>query len=237
MYRWILDPADRDAVSAHVELRKTSHEHLVLVEISCARSSEELLSIRTAYHARYKRSLEEQVYDYTKGNTRKLLIALVSAFRYEGEEINKRLAKSEAKEVHETIKYIKLHNDDFIRIITSRSKTQLQATFNFYREGEGTSITKMPNKSKDVLSTLRITIRCLKDPIKYFEKVLRNSIQRLGTDEDALTRVIVTSAEKDLKEIKELYCKRNSVRLDDAVDKDTKGDYKDMLLTMLGNEV
>ncbi|KAE8683168.1 Annexin-like protein RJ4 [Hibiscus syriacus] len=226
MYRWILDPADRDAVSAHVELRKTSHEHLVLVEISCARSSEELLSIRTAYHARYKRSLEEQ-----------LLIALVSAFRYEGEEINKRLAKSEAKEVHETIKYIKLHNDDFIRIITSRSKTQLQATFNFYREGEGTSITKMPNKSKDVLSTLRITIRCLKDPIKYFEKVLRNSIQRLGTDEDALTRVIVTSAEKDLKEIKELYCKRNSVRLDDAVDKDTKGDYKDMLLTMLGNEV
>ncbi|XP_039002883.1 annexin-like protein RJ4 [Hibiscus syriacus] len=239
MYRWILDPADRDAVLAHAELRKSSHEHPVLVEISCARSSEELLFIRRAYHARYKRSLEEEVYDYTKGDTRKLLIALVSAFRYEGEEINKKLAKSEAKELHEAIKDNKFNNDDVIRIITSRSKPQLQATFNFYREEEGTSITKnLPNKSKDeFLETLRITVRCFKDPVKYFEKVLRKSIQRLGTDEDALTRVIVTRAEKDLKEIKELYCRRNSVRLDDAVDKDTRGDYKDMLLTLLGNEV
>ncbi|KAE8702131.1 Annexin-like protein RJ4 [Hibiscus syriacus] len=192
MYRWILDPADRDAVLAHAELRKSSHEHPVLVEIS-----------------------------------------------YEGEEINKKLAKSEAKELHEAIKDNKFNNDDVIRIITSRSKPQLQATFNFYREEEGTSITKnLPNKSKDeFLETLRITVRCFKDPVKYFEKVLRKSIQRLGTDEDALTRVIVTRAEKDLKEIKELYCRRNSVRLDDAVDKDTRGDYKDMLLTLLGNEV
>ncbi|GMI70176.1 ANNEXIN 8, annexin 8 [Hibiscus trionum] len=239
VYRWILDPADRDAVLAHVELRKSSDEHPVLVEISCTRSSEELLSIRRAYHARYKRSLEEDVYDNTKGDTRKLLIGLVSAIRYEGQKINKRQAKYEAKQLHEAIKDKKLNNDEVIRIFTTRSKLQLQLTFNLYREEQGTSITKnLPNKSKnEFIETLRITVRCFKDPKKYFEKVLRNSIQRLGTDEDALTRVIVTRAEKDLKEIKELYYKRNSVRLDEAVDKDTRGDYKDMLLTLLGNEV
>ncbi|KAK8661948.1 hypothetical protein V6N13_091536 [Hibiscus sabdariffa] len=54
VYRWILDPADRDVGLAHVELWESSDEHPVLVELSCTRSSEELLSIRRAYHARYK---------------------------------------------------------------------------------------------------------------------------------------------------------------------------------------
>lgn len=67
-------------------------------------------------------------------------------------------------------------------------------------------------------------------------KVVRNAVKKVGTDEDALTRVIVTRAEKDLKEIKEIYYKRNSVSLDQAVAKETSGDYKAFLLTLLGNE-
>lgn len=65
---------------------------------------------------------------------------------------------------------------------------------------------------------------------------MRNAIKRSGTDEDALTRVIVTRAEKDLKDLKELYHERNSVALDDAVSKETAGDYKKFLLTLLGKE-
>lgn len=67
-------------------------------------------------------------------------------------------------------------------------------------------------------------------------QVLRNAIKRAGTDEDALTRVIVMTAEKDLKEIKELYYKRNSITLDQAIAKDTSGDYKAFLLALLGKE-
>jgi hypothetical protein len=65
---------------------------------------------------------------------------------------------------------------------------------------------------------------------------LRNAIKKVGTDEDALTRVIVTRAEKDLNDIKEIYYKRNSVPLDQAVAKDTSGDYKAFLLALLGKE-
>ena len=83
---------------------------------------------------------------------------------------------------------------------------------------------------------LRTAIRCLNDSNKYFEKVLRNAMKRLGTDEDALTWVIVTRAEKDLKDIKEYYYKRNSVPLEQAVANDTSGDYEDFLLTLLGKE-
>jgi len=67
-------------------------------------------------------------------------------------------------------------------------------------------------------------------------QVLRNAMGSIGTDEEALTRVIVTRAEKDLKEIKDVYYKRNSVHLEHAVAKETSGDYKKFLLTLMGKE-
>lgn len=58
----------------------------------------------------------------------------------------------------------------------------------------------------------------------------------MGTDEHALSRVIATRAEVDLKVINEAYYKRNSVPLDRAIAKDTRGDYERMLLALLGQE-
>lgn len=87
----------------------------------------------------------------------------------------------------------------------------------------------------EFLKLLRATAKCLIYPEKYFEKVLRLGINKLGTDEGALTRVVVTRAEIDMKIIKELYHKRNSVPLDRAIAKDTHGDYEKMLLTLIGH--
>ncbi|XLS54426.1 hypothetical protein HN51_004181, partial [Arachis hypogaea] len=50
-------------------------------------------------------------------------------------------------------------------------------------------------------------------PQRYFAKVLRNAKNELGIDDDGVSRVIITRAEEDLKEIKDLYFKRNNVTL------------------------
>eukprot|EP00257_Ricinus_communis_P013328 XP_015570743.1 annexin-like protein RJ4 isoform X1 [Ricinus communis] len=238
VYRWILDPEDRDAVLANVALRKSGDYH-VIIEIACVRSAEELLTVRRAYQARYKHSLEEDVAAHTTGDVRKLLVGLVTAFRYEGAEINTRLAKSEADILQDAIKDKAFNHDEVIRILTTRSKTQLMATFNTFKDDQGTSITKMllgESADNEFKTLLRIAIRCINEPLKYYEKVLRNAIRKVGTDEDALTRVIVTRAEKDLLDIKDLYYKRNSVALDHAVANETSGDYKHFLLALLGKE-
>ncbi|KAG2248661.1 hypothetical protein Bca4012_088029 [Brassica carinata] len=65
--------------------------------------------------------------------------------------------------------------------------------------------------------------------------VLRNAINTVGTDEDALTRVIVSRADKDLKKTTEPYHKRNNESLDQAIAKKTSRDYKAFLLALLGN--
>ncbi|WP_285164440.1 hypothetical protein, partial [Mycobacterium tuberculosis] len=61
----------------------------------------------------------------------------------------------------------------------------------------------------EYLTALRAIIKTITNPEKYFEKTLRLAINKMGTDEGALTRVITTRAEVDLKLIKDAFKKRN----------------------------
>ncbi|XP_014500243.1 annexin-like protein RJ4 [Vigna radiata var. radiata] len=238
VYRWMLEPADRDAVLLNVAIKNGPKEYNVIAEIASVLSAKELLAVRSAYHDRYKRSLEEDVAAHTTGHLRQLLVGLVSSYRYEGDEINEKLAQTEANILHESIKEKKANYEEVIRILTTRSKTQLVATFNRYRDEHGISISKklVDQSSDDFVKVLHTVIRGINDHKKYYEKVLRNAIKKFGTDEDGLTRVIVTRAEKDLKDIKEVYYKRNSVHLEDAVSKEISGDYKRFILALLGKQ-
>lgn len=71
MYRWILDPADRNAVLANVAVTQSATDYRVIVELSCTHSSQELLAVKRAYQARYKHSLEEHLAAHTSGDLRK----------------------------------------------------------------------------------------------------------------------------------------------------------------------
>ncbi|XP_047096336.1 annexin Gh1-like [Lolium rigidum] len=235
---WTLDPAERDAVLANEGATRWQAGSPVLVEIACARGSAQLFAVRQAYHDRFKRSLEEDVAAHVTGDFRKLLVPLVSAYRYEGPEVNTRLAHSEAKILQDKIEHKAYADDEIIRILTTRSKAQLLATFNNYNDSFGHPINKdlKADPKDEFLKTLRAVIRCFTCPDRYFEKVVRLAIAGNGTDENSLTRIITTRAEVDLKLIKEVYQKRNSVPLEKAVAGDTSGDYEGMLLALLGKE-
>ncbi|KAI4317260.1 hypothetical protein L6164_025146 [Bauhinia variegata] len=234
---WTLDPAERDAFLANEATKRLTSSNWVLMEIACTRSSLDLFKAKQAYQARYKRSLEEDVAYHTSGDFRRLLVPLVSTFRYDGNEVNMTLAKSEAKLLHEKIAEKAYNHEDLIRILTTRSKAQLNATLNHYNNEFGNAINKdlKTDAGDEYLKLLRATIKCLTYPEKYFEKVLRLAINKLGTDEWALARVVATRAEVDMQRIKEEYQRRNSVPLDSAIGKDTSGDYEKMLLALVGH--
>ncbi|XP_073281275.1 annexin Gh1-like [Primulina huaijiensis] len=233
---WTLDPSERDAYLANEATKKLSASNWVIMEIACTRSSSDLFKAREAYHNRYKKSLEEDVAHHTTGDIRKLLVPLVSAFRYEGDEVHVALAKSEAKLLHEKIHDKAYNDEELVRILTTRSKAQLNATLNHYNDQFGNAINKdlKTDPNDEYLKLLRATIKCLTCPEKYYEKTLRLAINRLGTDEWALTRVVVTQAETNMARIKEEYHKRNSVTLERAIAGDTAGDYEKMLLALIG---
>jgi len=238
VFRWVLDPAERDAVICHDAIKKWNAKDISLLEISSARSSAELLMVRQAYHIRYKKSLEEDVAEHISGNFRKLLVALVSSYRYEGPEVDMRLASSEAKKLNESITSRKDNYEELIRIISTRSKAQLNATFNCYKDAYGHHINKALKTQvpEDFQDAVRVLINCICSTEKHFSKVLRLALEGLRTDEDALTRVVVTRAEVDMKHIKEVYAKRTSKTLEQAIASDTSGDYREFLLTLIGKD-
>ncbi|ERM95915.1 hypothetical protein AMTRI_Chr04g184950 [Amborella trichopoda] len=234
---WTLDPAERDALMANQALRRWNPEDRVLIEIACARSSEELFFIRRAYHARFKRSFEEDVAQHTTGDFRKLLVPLVSSYRYDGPEVNMHMAKLEAKTMKDVINDKAFNHEELIRILSTRSKAQLNATLNNYKDEFGMQINNdlKGDPEEKFQSAVRAVVKCITKPQNYFEKTLRLAIVKLGTDEVALTRVVVTRADVDMKDIKVEYHKRNSTPLDRAIASDTSGDYKNLLLTLIGH--
>lgn len=72
-----------------------------------------------------------------------ILVALTSAYRYDGEEIDRKMAEAEARVLHEEIHGEPGNKEEGIRILSTRSKSQLNAIFNQYKNIYGTSITKV----------------------------------------------------------------------------------------------
>lgn len=72
-----------------------------------------------------------------------LLVPLVSSYRYSGDDVNMALAKSEAKLLHQKISEKAYSCDDIIRILATRSKAQITATLNQYKNEFGSDINKV----------------------------------------------------------------------------------------------
>lgn len=71
------------------------------------------------------------------------MVPLVSSYRYGGDEVNLTLAKTEAKLLHEKISEKAYNDDDLIRILATRSKAQVNATVNQYKNQFGNDINKV----------------------------------------------------------------------------------------------
>ncbi|OAY36207.1 annexin D3 [Manihot esculenta] len=239
---WTYDPAERDAKLANEALNaknKTTNELQVIVEIACANSPQHLLAVRQAYCSLFDCSLEEDIASQAPLPLRKLLVGLVSSYRYDKEQVNMNISISEASKLHEAIKRKQLDHDDIVYVLSTRNVYQLRAMFECYQQNFGNPIDQdIKSCGNGVLeSLLRVVIWCIQSPEKHFAEVIRNSISGLGTDEGSLTRAIVTRAEIDTMKIRGEYFNIYKTNLDGEVIGDTSGDYKDFLMTLLGAKI
>lgn len=76
-------------------------------------------------------------------DTLQLLVPLVSTFRYDGGDVNMMLARTEAKIIRDKISDKDYAHEELIRILTTRSKAQINATLNHYNDTFGNAINKV----------------------------------------------------------------------------------------------
>lgn len=239
---WTYDPPERDARLANKALksRKKGIAQLqVIIEIACATSPRHLVAVRQAYHSLFDCSLEEDITSHVPLPVRKVLVGLVSSYRYDGEVVDSIIANLEAAKLREAIETKHLDLDDFLWILSTRNVFQLKATFEVYQQKYGNSMYQdIKSCGKGLLELiLRVVIWCIDTPEKHFAEVIRASVVGLGTDEDSLTRAIVSRAEIDMMKIRGEYFNMNKTSLDNAVIGDTSGDYRKFLMTLLGAKI
>ncbi|BAT89241.1 hypothetical protein LR48_Vigan08g008200 [Vigna angularis] len=236
---WTYDPPERHARLANSALKakkKGIKQLQVLVEITCASTPNHLVAVRQAYCSLFDSSLEEDIISNVAAPLRKLLVSLVSSYRYDKVAVNLEVAKSEASKLHEAISNKKLDDDHVVWTLSTRNLFQLRETFTCYNNLYGNTLEQGIKScgSGDLEALLQLVILCIDSPEKHFAKVIRDSIVGLGTDEDSLSRAIVTRAEVDLLKVRFEYYTMFKINLDDDVSGDTSGDYKDFLMTLLG---
>ncbi|XP_051214378.1 annexin D4 [Lolium perenne] len=232
MVLWAMHPWERDARWAHRALHKKHHPAAVIVELACTRTADELLGARRAYHALYHRSLEEDVAYRLKDKETSLLVGLVAAYRYEGPRVSEDLAKEEATALA-AAGGAKPQSELVVRVLATRSKPQLRATFRMYEKISGKPLEE---EFGGEAPCMREAVRCLDSPAKYFADLIVEAFKD-GADKQAkaaLTRVVVSRSDADMEEIKEAYLKQHGAKLVDAVAKNTHGHYRDALLAMIG---
>ncbi|KAJ0262314.1 Annexin D3 [Hirschfeldia incana] len=240
---WTKDPAERDARLAYKVLndkKKTIEKLKIIVEIACTNSPSHLIAVRKAYCSLYDSSLEEHIASSVPFPLAKFLVTLATSFRYDKEKVDKEVATIEAGMLHEAIAKKQLDHDHVLYIIGTRSIYQLRTTFAAYKQSYGNALDKdvdgCPGDA-DLRSLLRMVILCIEFPEKHFAKVVHDSIEGFGTDEDSLTRAIVMRAEIDLMKVRGEYFNMYNASMDNAIIGDVSGDYKDFLMTLLGSKI
>ncbi|KAL1193711.1 Annexin D3 [Cardamine amara subsp. amara] len=241
---WTYDAAERDARlvnKALKEKKKKKIENLkVIVEISCTTSPSHLIAVRKAYCSLFDLSIEEHIASSLPFPLSKLLVTLASSFRYDKDKTDAEVATIEAAMLREAIEKKQLDHDHVLYILGTRSIYQLRETFVAYKQSYGNTIDKdvdgCPGDA-DLRSLLQIAIFCIDSPEKHFAKVVRDSIEGFGTDEDSLTRAIVTRAEIDLMKVRGEFFNMYNSSMDNAIIGDASGDYKDFLITLLGSKI
>ncbi|XP_021307471.1 annexin D3 isoform X3 [Sorghum bicolor] len=180
MVLWTIDPAERDARLANQALgdrRMMDDQHAwVLVEVACASAPDHLIAVRRAYRSLFGCSLEEDVAacPALQDPLRKLLVSLVRSYRCETERVDEDVARMEAAQLAEAIrKRRQPHGDEVARIVSTRSKHQLRATFQLYKQEHGTDVDEDITKhsSSQFAKILRSAVWCLTSPEKHFAEV------------------------------------------------------------------
>ncbi|KAJ3687974.1 hypothetical protein LUZ61_017138 [Rhynchospora tenuis] len=236
-----MSPAERDAKWAYKAIKEKKGERgaLMIIEIACGSSPDHLIAVRKAYSTLYSRSLEEEIAFSSafKEPLREFLVQLVTSYRYNGDNADESSAQSEAAILYNGIQANHLLQDQVMRMISLRSKSQVKATIQHYEKEYGKTFEEEIAACTSPFSDLmKVVIRCLVSPEKHFAEVIRASMEGLGTDEDALTRGVVSRAEIDMELIKEEYKRRYKVTLTHDVKEDTSGLYMDILLALIGPE-
>lgn len=227
-----------DAWSLRKAMEGAGTQDRVLIEILCTRNNQEIREIVRCYKEELGRDLEKDLKKDTSGHFRRLLISMSQGNRDENQTVDMQKATADAERLFRAGEG-KLGTDEstFNMILATRSFPQLKATIHEYGRLANRELLKSIDRefSGDVQDGMHAIVQCVMNRPAFFAEKLFKCMKGLGTSDSTLIRVTVTRSEIDLVQIKQAFWEKYQKSLRTMVESDTSGDYKRMLLSIIGN--
>ncbi|RKO97169.1 hypothetical protein CXG81DRAFT_15258 [Caulochytrium protostelioides] len=211
-------------------------DEALLTEILVGRTNQEIHDIKLAYNALYRRDAVRDVQSEVSGDAKHLLTALLAGARDESGQVLDPMADVEAL-YRAGEKRLGTDESTFIRILCSRSDRHLQAVFAGYVQRTGHTLEKAIKRefSGDMERVLLGMYALFTDRPGYIASLFEKSMHGLGTDDDMLVRLAVRHHDPNLMSlIKQAYLHRYGKQLYNRVSGETSGDYRAILLALIG---
>uniref|UniRef100_A0A3B3IN17 Annexin n=1 Tax=Oryzias latipes TaxID=8090 RepID=A0A3B3IN17_ORYLA len=228
----MMPPISYDATQLHKAIKGAGTDDQVLIEIVASRSGEQIKEIIKVYKKEFGGKLEKDIYGDTDGHYRKLLVILLQV-----EKNVFSLCALPSQELYAAGKG-KFGTDEekFITILGNRSAEHLQRVFAAYKKLSGCDIEdSIKSETTGNLENLLLAVvKCARSVPDFFAETLYKSMRRAGTDDETLTRVMVSRSEEDLLDIKASFKRMYGTSLYSTIQEDTNGYYQKTLLYLCG---
>ncbi|VDD79610.1 unnamed protein product [Mesocestoides corti] len=201
------------------------------------------------------RSLEKDIEKETKGQHRDFLLKFINTNRREftPEEIRSvassgrwdmlvdmQQVERNATAIHDATegKAGKGNEVEVTRILSTASALDLRAMYDHYRDVYKVSMVDAISKAfkNPLRNAYNNVIMTAVDLRLLLVAQLYNAMHGLGTDERTLSRIFTIRSEIDLHNLRMLFQEKVGRSLGEMVKSDTSGDYRSLLLTILGEK-
>jgi len=226
-----------EAQSLRAAMKGVGTDESVLVELICTHTNDEIKGLTAAYTTTLHRDAEKDVISETSGNFKRLLVSLLQGARPAEGPVDPARAQADAKALHEAgEKRWGTDESKFNEIIAGRSFSHVWAVMAEYEKLAGHSLLKAIDSemSGHLKEAYKAVLTSVINRPEFFADKLYHSMHGAGTDDETLIRIVVTRSEVDLAAIKAEFLKKHKKPLIKWIEDDCSGDYKRMLVAIVG---
>lgn len=230
-------PLDYDCYQLRRAVKGLGTDEEALIEIISTRSQETIEQIKKRYSEMYPgRNLVKDIESDTSGHFRKVLVALLTVKRAEGNtEIDYKECEKCARQLYEAgEKKLGTDEDVFTKIFTEKSKSEFICIAQLYYKLTNHTLLQAVEKefSRDSKKCLIAIIYAILSPSEYFAKCVNKAVKGLGTNDTTLIRIMITRNEIDMGMIKQYYKKLFNKDMIEDIKNDTSGSYRKILVEL-----
>ena len=229
------DPIEYDCYSLNKAMKGAGTNEDTLIEILASRPNYYINQIKERYKQLYGKTLEQELTSELSGDLKKVMLTLAAATRSTNVNADITDCTSKVEQLYKAGEK-RLGTDEkvFYDILTKASPEEIKLMDKLYTQKYNHGLLKAIDKefSGDLKKLLKTIIYVSLNPPEYFATRVNYAIKGLGTKDTLLIRILVTRDEIDMPQIKEAYKRLYNQDMVKAIEKDTSGDYKKLLVEL-----